>query len=487
MDLMCPPQWGTPRRFDRPTMGEYAAKAAKRLGWDLMPHQRYKLDVALEHDGQGNFYYSKIINVEPRQGGKTTCNLALLVMRVQLWADQNVIYTAQTLNDARKKFRREHVKRIKKVTGWRDGRDFKVRNVNGDESVEFLKTGGWYGISATGEASGHGDTLHLYLCDEAFYHKDERVDQSFLPTMSTVHNPQQWITSAAGDYKSLYLNRKLEVGKAAVEADLSEDICAFIWSAGDSLDDVDVRDPDVWRRTMPALGYTQTVDRIRGLTVDMNDAEVGRAYLCITTEAPDTGSAPISVKLWERQIDLDSVIADKGMIGVAMTPDRVSATLAVAGRRDDGCWHVQHIRTAPGSTWVLEDIREMVRNFPAIAGVALDAGGPAGSLLDEFEAAGLNVAKSGAAGLARSCGSFADGVKEGTVWHRGQPEMLAAVEVARKRPLGDLWAWLRANGDESVAALEAATVALGAAAGLADEAPEGPSAVVERGGLFRWD
>jgi hypothetical protein len=62
--------------------------------------------------------------------------------------------------------------------------------------------------------------------------------------------------------------------------------------------------------------------------------------------------------------------------------------------------------------------------------------------------------------IAQGCGAFFDAVVEGRVRHREQPELTAAVSAARKRPLGDAWAWARKDSVSEITTLISATVAL---------------------------
>ncbi|MEM9652235.1 MAG: hypothetical protein AAGA65_09085 [Actinomycetota bacterium] len=456
------------------------------LGWELLPFQQYKLDVAFEHDGHGNLFYDLVVEKAPRRSGKTTQNLSVILHRMQQWQDQTATYTAQTLNDARKKWRNEHCKRIKKVRGFRERRDYVIRNVNGDESIEFPRTGGRYAISATGEKSGHGDELHLYVCDEAFAHEDLRVDQSFLPTMDTVVNPQQWVTSAAGKWKGVYLIDKVDKAKAAVEADTGSGTCGFIWEADP---DCDRGSPDVWRTVHPTLGSLLTMERMQNRFQQMDSDEFARAYLGITTPDPRSSTRVLEIPLavWAQQADEASRIESQAMVGVAMPPDRSHTSVGVAGRRLEGDWHVQHAHRGPGSGWVVEEVGKMVRNIDAVRGVAVDPAGPASSLGSGFEAAGIEVFELGTRKYGQACGLLKDGLKARRVWHRGQDELSTAVGLAEAKHYGDMWIWKRADGDESIADLEAVTLALGAAESAGELTASGPSGVIERGGLFRWD
>ena len=57
----------------------------------------------------------------------------------------------------------------------------------------------------------------------------------------------------------------------------------------------------------------------------------------------------------------------------------------------------------------------------------------------------------------RACGALVAGVSEGTVSHRGEPELLAAVGGASRRAVGDGWKWSRKDSTVDISPLVAAT------------------------------
>jgi hypothetical protein len=59
----------------------------------------------------------------------------------------------------------------------------------------------------------------------------------------------------------------------------------------------------------------------------------------------------------------------------------------------------------------------------------------------------------------QACGALYDDVQAGRLAHRGQPALDDAVVGARKRPLGDAWAWARIPEAADPAPLIAATLA----------------------------
>jgi hypothetical protein len=102
--------------------------------------------------------------------------------------------------------------------------------------------------------------------------------------------------------------------------------------------------------------------------------------------------------------------------------------------------------------------------------IAIDPGGPAGSLIADLALATREAPTLiGARAYAQACGALHDDVIAGRLVHRGQPVLDDAVLVARRRPLGDAWAWARRGGD--ITPLEAATLARWAWATTPSEKP----------------
>src|SRR5262245_42723367 len=72
------PRWATPRS-GRQTYGGNAGEVALALGFELLDWQQQVVDVALEHDEEGGLVYREIGVSVPRQCGKSTLVLCLLV------------------------------------------------------------------------------------------------------------------------------------------------------------------------------------------------------------------------------------------------------------------------------------------------------------------------------------------------------------------------------------------------------------------------
>jgi Phage terminase-like protein, large subunit len=168
-----------------------------------MPWQRHVLDVALEVDpATGLLAYREVVLTVPRQSGKTLLLLCLMVHRaLGFGSRQRILYTAQTRNDARKKWEDEHVRTLEESPF---ASMFSVRYNNGNEAIRW-NNGSMHALVAPTEKAAHGETLDIGAIDEAFAQVDGRLEQAMKPAMITRPQPQLWVVSTAGTDKSVYL------------------------------------------------------------------------------------------------------------------------------------------------------------------------------------------------------------------------------------------------------------------------------------------
>jgi phage terminase large subunit-like protein len=238
-----------------------------------MSWQRQVADVALELDDNGKLVYREVNLTVPRQSGKTTLLLAVLLERALGRPRQTIRYTAQTGADARKKWMDDWLP-ILEPSPFK--RQFRVRLTNGHEALLF-KNGSQQSLIATTKKTGHGGTIDLGILDEAFAHADARLEQALKPSMITRPQPQFWVVSTAGTPEdSPYLWGKVERGRELAARGLNHSVAYFEWAAAD---DMDPGDPETWRSCMPALGETQTEESVRGYFESMELNEFERAFL----------------------------------------------------------------------------------------------------------------------------------------------------------------------------------------------------------------
>mgnify|MGYP000240403512 CR=1 FL=1 len=455
--LACRPRFATPRT-SRPTLGPRVADVgAQIIGAPMMPWQRQVLDTAMELDADGRPAYRRVVLTVPRQSGKTTLQLGLFVHRALAWGSPQVmVYAAQTGKDARKKLIDPPNGQIPMLLRSPFRSLFRPRFTNGHEAI-LWRNGSRHTVAANTEKSGHGDTLDLGLIDEAFSQIDARLEQAMSPAMATRPDAQLWIVSTAGNEASTYLRSKVDAGRVNF-GDTDSGVAYFEWSADE---DVDIDDAREWYRWMPALGRTTTETFIRSELVSMrsegNEDEWRRAY-GNQWRAAGAGGA-IDMRRWAASVDPGARLVDPVALAVDVTPDRSLSSLAAAGVGSDGRWHVELIKNAPGTDWLVERTAAVAARHQVV-GVGLDPSSAAGSLVGDFVRAGIDPVLAKPRDMASACGRLFDVVTEDKLRHRGQSEVQDALVGARKRPLADAWAWDRKFTSVDLSPLVALTLAL---------------------------
>lgn len=268
------------------------ASVAGRLGVELLPWQRLVADVALEHT-DGRLAYRDVVITVPRQSGKTTLIIAVMVWRMLAAPGQRIAYMAQTRLAARGKLfdawwplvHRSPVASL-----------FSLTRATGAESLRAAN-GSILSILSADEAAGHGETLDLAVLDEAWA-LDAAAEQAVRPAMVTKRNAQLWVLSTAGTERSVFWRQKVDAGRTAASTGL-DGAAFFEWSAAP---EADPGDPDVWCSCMPALGFTVDEATIHADLAAMPPAEFKRAYLNQWPDEADSGWAVIPRDVWKASL-----------------------------------------------------------------------------------------------------------------------------------------------------------------------------------------
>lgn len=443
----CAPRIAT-ERTSRESRGHEVAKIAEMMGTPLMPWQRQVVDVALEVDDAGELVYREVVLTVPRQSGKSTLLVALMLWRCLAWGNrQRVAYTAQTGSDARKKVIDDFAPML--MDSPLAAMVQKVYRLNGDPSINFVNGSRIQALPTTITA-GHGMTLTGGgFIDEAFADVDDRREQALLPAMATCPDAQLWVVSTAGTDESAYLNRKVLTGRECAVTG-SGRIAYFEWSAPDGCD---ADDPQVWAECMPALGHTISTAAVEHARATMPDGEFRRAYLNIWTRNDER---VIPGSLWDR---VQSDVAPDGRLvfAVDVTLDRSMASIVAAD--ETGC--VEVVDNRQGVDWLPDRIAELTERHRAP--VALDAYGPAGVLADVLEERKITPIRYTTRDACFAANLFYDEIVNGTARVRPHDALTLAVAAAEKKPLGSSWLWARMNPRADLSPLHAATIAYHAA------------------------
>jgi phage terminase large subunit-like protein len=267
------------------------AATARLLGFKLLPWQRLVLSTALERAGRRPAYRDVLVSV-PRQSGKSSLALSLIVWRLLQAPDQLVLYSAQNRVAARRKLLHTWWPRLARSPL---ADRFSLFRGFGNESLSVDNGSRLELLSAT-ESAGHGETTHLVVVDEAWVHVDATVEQSVRPTMATQPDAQLWAMSTAGTAKSLWWRGKLDAGRAAAELGVTTGACLLEWAA---TPEADPADEAIWWATMPGLGQLTEAATIRADLANMAVSEFKRAYLNLWPDESLEGWKVIARDLWE--------------------------------------------------------------------------------------------------------------------------------------------------------------------------------------------
>jgi phage terminase large subunit-like protein len=275
---------------DRPSYGDALAKTAELLKVPLMPWQELVAGVALEHDQDGQLAYRDVVVSTPRQSGKSTLVLALIVSRMLAAPEQTIVYGAQTRLAGRGKLFDKWWPRLRR-SPLRDM--FTLSRATGAEALRASNDSTLMLLS-TDEGASHGETLDLAILDEC-WKLDPAAEQAVRPAMATRANGQLWALSTAGTEKSTFWRGKVDAGRTVAELGVTEGLAYFEWSAADT---DDVTDPGTWPTFMPALGRTVSLRAISADLGTMPLPEWRRAYANQWPDVTFEGWKTISRDAW---------------------------------------------------------------------------------------------------------------------------------------------------------------------------------------------
>lgn len=355
----------------------------------------------------------------------------------------------------------------------------KVINTNGEESFERLDTGQRVRFVARTKGSGRGFSGDVNLIDEAFAYMFAH-QSALMPTLSARPNPQIIYLSSppldgvTGEVMFQLRRRALAGGDDGLgyrDWGLDGDLAG--------LDAINLDDEALWAAANPALGIRISAETVQRERRAMSPADFARERLGIWPADFTEGFQVISEDDWTAAFDADSEIDGPLALAAAVSIDRARASIAAVGRRADGHLHLELTSTSlrtdnrNGTAWIVPRLVELAgRNTPVA--IVLDEFGPTGSLIPAAEEAGLEVTRLGTAAAARAYGMFYDGISgpdlDGRVLHHiGQPELTSAIAGAKRRQLGEGFAWDRRAPTVDITPLVAATNAL---YGYATRAPD---------------
>lgn len=448
------------------TAGQEAIDLAARAGLVLDPWQEHILRVGMGEKPDGSWASFEVAVNVPRQNGKGGVIEARELWGLFIGGEELILHSAHEFKTAKAAFKR--IERLIRQTPDLHKRVKTYRQTVGEEGIE-LHTGQLLRFIARSKGSGRGFTGHCNVMDEDMILGDPEMD-ALLPTMAAVPDPQIWYLGSAGiGGPSVQLGRLRRRALAALEAGTPDPSLSYMeWSVDPHADECpadctahdDVASNEAVLKSNPGVGYRLTLEKVAKERATLSADGYARERLGVgdyPADGTDTWQV-IGEDVWRALAAAESAPEGAVVFAVDMTPERSHAAIAVAGRWRGGV-HVEVVEHRPGTGWILERASELHSKWKPRCWV-VDAGGPAGSLIEDLaDRLGVEIVSPKAREVAAACGQFYDAVTEQTLSHLDQAPMATALAGAQKRPLGDAWAWARRGVNVDISPLVASTLA----------------------------
>lgn len=394
----------------------------------------------------------------PRQVAKTFMVSNLLVALAVEFPGLKVVWTSHHNRTTTNTFRnlQSLVRRPTVKPFLAPGRNDGVRTANGEQEIAF-RNGSIFLFGAREYGFGRGlDALDILVLDEA-----QNLGSKALEDMVPAANQFQHPHGALIFYMGTPPRPKVDDGevftaKRATALEKTDSNLFFVEFSAD--EDADPDDQEQWAKANPSFPKRTPLESMLRMRSNLPDEDAWKREALGIWE-PKGSEQVIDQKSWDLQADPASMAIDRLTLAVDVSPDRSVGSVSLAGLRADGKWHFELDEHRAGAGWIPAWVAERVKRNQ-IRAVVIDKKSAAATLIPKFQELGFHVVGTGPADMATACGQFFDGIMERDAFHTDQPQMNVALSVARKRALGDAWAWNRKSTDSDITPLVSATLAL---------------------------
>jgi hypothetical protein len=434
------------------TGGIEAIELYESTGQVLDPWQKIVLEDGCGELPNGRWAAFEVATIVPRQNGKGTIIEAREIAGLYLFGSRLLIHSAHEFKTAAEGFRR-----VKSVIDNTDDLRRKVKKVteaHGEEGIELLN-GARLRFMARTRGSGRGFSADDLFLDEAYELQSASV-AAMLPTLSARPNPQIWYFSSAPLRDSDQLRKIMKRGRSDEPA---RRLAYFEWSAPR---DASLDDPDALSQANPGLGIRLSREFCQTERDAMDDVEYARERLGI--EEDTSGSTVIDMRVWA-QLQNKAKITGKIVLAFDMDNERAHTSISVAGGLAGGLVQAELIDNRTGHPyWLVDRIVELNRRHRPLA-ILVNGNSPANTEVSKLEDKGIKIYKVSASEMVTACGQFYDHCRSEpdhrpTGRFAPHPALNASIIGARKRALGDGWAWARRDVTVDISPVVSITLAM---------------------------
>lgn len=421
------------------TLGDDVVDLSMVAGIDLLPWEELMLRNSLGTREDSKWSSSQVCIVACRQNGKNVICEARELGGLFLLGEKRILHTAHEFKTAKDSFV-SLSGRIDSVPDLQEMCKLPHRTSNEEVSIRTVD-GAFCRYIARNKNSGRGfPRIDLLICDEAFEFDDDTL-AALKPTQAAARNPQMWFMSSAGTGNSQVLSRVRSNGISG----RNKRLLFAEWSAEEG---ADLDDRAQWAVANPSLGHFMDWEFLEEQYDTLGPTQFAREHMGLWDD-PRIKSV-ISPESWKACEDPDSVIVSAIAAAVSVTPDRSSASIAVAGRTIDGLPQVEIVESERGTGWVAGRMRALMASSQPPIAVGVDATGATASLIPALNEVGVEVHALSTRDVVQACGSFYDRALEAAMRHRGDKTMGLALGGAIKRFVGTDGGWVWDQRDPSI-------------------------------------
>ena len=434
------------------------AKCAE-MGVSFDPWQHGIGSVALGKRRSGKYAATVggVVMSIPRQVGKTFLVGMIVIALCVIFPGFTALWTAHRTRTASMTFASmQAMVKKKKIWPHIDA----IRTSNGEQEIRF-KNGSIIMFGAREQGFGRGfDKVDAEIFDEAQI-LSEKALEDMVPAANQSTQEAGALLFFMGtpprpsDPGEEFSNRRSKAlsGKAKN--------IVYVEFAADPGADPD--DREQWAKANPSFPHRTPVESMERMRENLTDDDSFKREALGIWEAEDSARV-IDEDSWNRVADPASMAIERLSLAIDVPPDRAIASVALAGQRADGRWHVELDDSRKGVDWVIPWVVSRASKNRLHAVVVDEMSGLVEKRRDRYFLIGTDVVVTLAAAegrdMAIACAKFYDGVIDRSVMHTDQPQVNVALSLARKRPLAGGWAWNRKDAASDITPIVAETLAL---------------------------
>lgn len=435
------------------TGGPAIIAVAAKVGLGLDPWQQDVCHITWAKTADGQLAAEIVAMSIPRQAGKTYLVAAMVFSYCLATPGVTVAWTAhhnkvmlETFSSMKAIAQQEKVAPRIKATP--SGAEYRaIEFVNGSRIVMAARESG----ALRGVAK-----VALLVLDEAQILTDSAMSD-VLPTQNQAERPLTLMMGTPPkprDPGEVFTQQRDE---AIAAQKRGEPLELATWIEFGADDDAETDDKAQWRKANPSYPKRTPLRAIRKLRRALTEDHFRREALGIWDDRSTPAVIPEAV--WSALKDEASKPVRRLVLGVDVSPDREVASVSLAGVRADGLVHVELYESRAGVGWLVDWLAAKCLVNP-VAAVVIDAKSPAATLVTALKRNKVRVVTTSTDDMANACAEFYDACMEQSIRHTGQVQLTRSLNSARKRSIGDRWAWNRKTADADITPIVSATLAV---------------------------